>query len=258
MTKKEFEEKYMAQLTFDSPIYVEDIPLYPIQMEQYYEFNIASSILQIKKDRIPDARVISMSYMEYLIMLIEQESANGDQSTIGGLYASLIALCTRNNDIRVSIDKNEHEKYCFAIDGVKLTNRSFNEMKDIILFQNNPSYTGIELNEELEKEIEEADRIRNYGKHSVSLEEIIISAMVGTSANIEDIKKMSIRKFFKLISMKDKEMNYKILTQASMSGFVTFKSPIQHYLETTDSNWLDDKVHTYNSFKNKLGSYAKS
>ena len=260
MIKKEFESEYIMQLTFDKPIDVNNLLLYPVPMEQYFEFNIASSVLQIKKDRIPNARIISMSYMDFLIEVMREESKpeNPEGEHITQLFMGLMSLCLRKENPEIYIVKDKDGKRFLRIEGRDFRSRQFNELKDVILFQNLPNYTGIELNEDLEKEIEEADKIRNYGKHPASLEETIISAMVGTSMSLDDIKKMSIRKFFKLVNMKDREITYKISEQASLSGFVKFKKEPLHYLQNSEEDWLDSKVHTYDSLKKKLSGFAKS
>lgn len=258
MTRNEFEEKYISELTFDEPINIGGINLYPVPLRNYYKFNMYTMVLTIKKDRIPDKKIITMSYMEYLANLIMAEKTMDDSEKIMTYcFASLLKEVLRDDNAYFEIRKNKNNKRYFVINDVEFTAKMFNDFKDIVLFQNIPNYDGIELNEDLEKDIMEADRIRNMGKKSCSLEKQIMSASVETSLPLESIKELTIRKFFILIEMKDKEISYKIAKSAELSGMVTFKEEIQHYLTEKDTTSLDGKIISYDKLQQKLGSVSK-
>lgn len=257
MTRDEFESKYYSELLFDDPIDVFGIKLYPIKMVNYPIFDSFISILTIKKDRIPDAKIISMSYLDYLFTLINEELNNDGPHPIKISLLTILSLCTNfiYKDIAIGKDKN-NRTYIRFNDNV-LYSREFNNVKDIILFQNINSYTGIELNPQLEEDLIEAERLRHKYDKECSIEKKMISAMIGTSISINDLKNMSIRKFNFLLDMIDRKLMFTILKTASYSGFVEFKNEIPHYLTEQLDVGLSNKVTSYSELKNKLGNVSK-
>lgn len=253
MKKDEFEKRYEVQLTFDEPIKFAGFQLHPIPIKRYFDFLFSSNILTIKKDRISDAKIISMSYMEYICFLLFQEKDLNisERPHITQLYVLLkLVLQDEIKDLTIMPDK--HGKNCISLNGHIFGHKEFDEFKDIILFQNLPSYTGIELNPILEEEIKTADRLRSGNAEMASLEKQMLSLTVGTGYTLNDIKELTIRKFFLLEKQKDKEISYKINKSASMSGFVKFEGIIPHYLEEDTGDPLQDKLISYQSLKAKM------
>lgn len=253
MKKEEFEKKYEYQLTFDEPIKFAQFKLHPIPLKKYFDFLFASSILTIKKDRISDAKIISMSYMEYICFLLFQEKDLdiSEKMCLTQLYI-LLKLVLQEEIKNLSIVPDKHGKSCIALNNYVFGHKEFDEFKDIILYQNLPGYTGIELNPILEEEIKTADRLRSGNAEMASLEKQMLSMTVGTGYTLSEIKELTIRKFFLLEKQKDKEISYKLNKSASMSGFVKFEGTIPHYLEEDSGDPLQDKLISYQSLKAKM------
>ena len=69
--------------------------------------------------------------------------------------------------------------------------------------------------------------------------------------NIDDVKNLSIRKFYIIGQVMDRKLHYSIYKQASVSGFVEFKQPIIHYLKK-NIDLLENKVTTVETLKSNL------
>lgn len=253
MTREEFDNKYESQLTFDNPIQFEQFQLYPVPLKSYFEFLFSSAILMIKKDRIPDAKIISMSYMEYICFLLFQEKDLdiSERIRVTQLYM-LFSLVLQKDIDKLGVVKDNFGRLCFEVDGYKFTPQSFDKFKEIIIFQNLPNYDDIELNPILEEEIKTADRLRSGNAKMATLEKQMLSMTVETGYTLNDIKELTIRKFFLLEKQKDKEISYKIQKTAILSGFVKFEGTIPHYLEEDTKDPLQDKLISYQSLKQKM------
>lgn len=253
MTREEFDNKYEVQLTFDEPIKFQQFSLYPVPLRSYFEFLFASELLTIKKDRIPDAKIISMSYMEYICFLLFQEKdlELSKRMRITQLYI-LLKLVLRENIKSVSVVKDNFERDCLEVNDFVFKPSDFDKFKEIVLFQNLPNYENIELNPILEEEIKTADRLRSGNAKMTTLEKQILSMTVETGYTLNDIKELTIRKFFLLEKQKDKEISYKIQKTASMSGFARFEGTIPHYLEEDNKDPYQDKIISYQSLKSQF------
>ena len=111
LTKKEIEEKYWLNFTFDKDI--EFIPrLYskknvneidknkilhikPFTMDKYGEFFSAIKSMQYDKNSIPDKKIIKMSYLDYILYLHEKDLNNEfkeEDDRYGVMYKFLYIL----------------------------------------------------------------------------------------------------------------------------------------------------------------------
>ena len=106
------------------------------------------------------------------------------------------------------------------------------------------------------EDLKKADEIRNKGKTPSDIEKQEMAVVIGSSLTLEDVKNMTIRKFYIALELIDKKLHYTIAKQASLSGFVEFKQEITHYL-IEDNRGIEDSVIDYSQFKDKLNSANK-
>jgi len=252
-----YEEFY----TYDEPIEINGLFLYPVQMRQYIYFYSNIRVLLFNKNRIPDAQIISMSYLAFIYYISFQ---NGEFLK---MLENLIYLCFCLDREKYEIDFNANEKGkpCIIINEKNTKNKwqfshkEFNEIRKIICEQNLVELPDEKIDPKLEKALLEAQEYQNK-KNShlkiISLEDQMISIMINTSLDLDKILKLSLRKFVKILSRYDKELHYKIYTQASVSGFVEFKKPIQHYMYDSNEDKYASLIEDYGEFKDKVSKVA--
>ena len=84
--------------------------------------------------------------------------------------------------------------------------------------------------------------------------------VASTGYTFEDLKKMTVRKFVLLLRVVDSKLNYQITKTASMSGLVTFKGEIEHWIYTKSDvrkNRFKD-IMTVDQISQKIGSGSKT
>lgn len=249
---KDFLIPYFKNFVNDEPVELfEGLNIYPILMRDYIEFTFSLGILKINKNKIKDPAVISMSYLEYIIYLIEKEKEGNSTTIFESMLASIISLCTRDKKCKIFYGKDNKNKIFLSINNVRLYKKDFDLFRKFVLCQNIPDYDENYINPELEEELDKAEQIKNGNKKKCNIEKQMVAMTIDTSLTIEDIKKMTIRKFFIASEMVDKRIHYQIYKTASASGFVKFEKEIPHYL-IEDEYTLDDKVIDYSQFKNKI------
>ena len=80
---------------------------------------------------------------------------------------------------------------------------------------------------------ERYDKIVNKNKDSIeppTLEELIVHLTAETGYPIDYVYGLSYRKFRMMLKSVEDKTEYKILKAAEMSGNVTFKEPIEHWI----------------------------
>lgn len=235
MVKKEY-SKYESSYIYDEPVKYKNILIYPARVREYLRFYFFSECLTFDKNSINDAKIISMTYLDYLY------SINTEEEPYVAYFNELLKLVTRNPNLNVIYGKNQKNKPVFIVDGSEYTSSDFDEIKQIIC-----EYNMVELPDEtIQKEIRDSMkkaqelRGRSYGKMA-SLEDQIVCVMISSNLNLKQIYDLSIRKFSKILERADAKLHYKIYLSASMSGMVEFKdkSFIKHWMSDLTKPKLD-------------------
>jgi hypothetical protein len=243
------ENFHINSFIFDEPYEYSGLKFYPVRLRDYLLFINAVDCLLIDKNSIPDASIISMSYMEYLLL-----SSNEENNNIEKLFA-LLSICLKIDFKEIKIIEGENKKLLLVLSETKIDSDGFDNIKKIILEQNCVEIPDYTIQKEIRDKIEEGKRMSaNNGTEMASFEDQIVSLSVASGIPMEKIYDMTYRKFLKSISRMDLLIHYKIYLQSSMSGMVTFKSTnfIKHWLTQTKDKNDNNGLLELNSVKDKM------
>jgi len=249
----------------------ENLPLLirPVRLSEYLNFHIAVNCLSIDKNKIPDPKVISMSYLDFLFHLINNDT-NG--IVYGQMLIEVFRLCLGlgNEDIRYlknengKINLNLNVRYVYTENNEEkigfrdeiIDKQDFDNIRNIILYQNIPDYDDTYIDPKVEQVLKEAQDFMNKNKKKMcSFEDQLICVMLALKeVSLDNIKKLTIRKFSKILERYDYKFHYGIYKQAEMSGMVSFKKDIDHWMSELKKNKYSDVAIEYGQFKNKIES----
>ena len=250
--------EHIKELYFDEPIPYKELLIYPVTMKDYLEFHWLVSCLLIDKNSIPDINVISMSYLRFLYY----NAANNDEPYV---YMVKMLLCMVlhidfNEEMNFYVDEND--KAFFKVRGIAYSGSDFDEIVKIIFEQNCITPIDNTIQKEVRDALEKAEefKMQQTKQKMCSLEEQMICVLISTPLKLEDIYKLTIRKFEKILQRVDAKLHYQIYLNASMSGMVKFKdeSVIQHWMNdlTKDDRYSDVKVDM-DAMRNKIENVNK-
>jgi len=219
--------EYLKQqyFTFDKPIPFKSFNIYPVMLEQYYDFMYCHDILDIDKNSISDVKVIKMTYLEFLIALLEESEL------VQYKLSTILEVCLRIdlNTVEVKICDNNK----LYINGELINSKDFDELRKIILYQNIATYSDEYIDPDIKNMQERYNRIINKNKEQIeppTLEDLMVSLIAEIGYTMEYVTGLSYRKFYLLLKKVEDKIDYKILKSAEMSGNVTFKEPIEHWI----------------------------
>lgn len=235
--------------TWDEPVPLKELLIYPVKMEDYISFISSCDVLAIAKDEIPNAKIISMNYLDFIGYLLE----NGDLLTIQKLVKCLeLCLHVSFNKGDIDIKQNDSGNYVLEIKGVLYDWRDFDDLRKIVMYQNDPNYDDTYIDPELKAELDEYNRLVNKDIEFPSLEKQIVCLMAcGHDINI--LKNMTLRKFRLLLNTTNSKIEYQIMRQAELGGMVTFKEEISHWIFSKKKDRFDSIIDL-DSFMNKINS----
>lgn len=184
-----------------------ELNIYPILAKEWDLFEESLDIVLIDKNSINDANIISMSYLEFLKEIrfnikeeIEKGYFFGDNEL--NKLKQFFHICLKEDYI--SIEKAQN-KYLVIIGGLDeendlvlkatMTNKEFQEVVKIILFQNIKDYDDRKLDPEVQKIYNDYISLKQRDIHQPTFEEKLNYVLGITGKNVEEINNMTYRRF---------------------------------------------------------------
>lgn len=245
----------LQAFAFDKPVQYKNLLVYPVTMENYFEFQILSQSLLLEKNSTVEG--ISKTYLEYLCMLNNQ----GDEEQNLMKFDALLRMCLKIKDLMIiytpknfTIYKTE-EDYKQHKDGDIYIFKDFDELRTLICEQNDVEIPDELINPDVRASMEKDKifKIKQSGTIPPSLEDLVICIMASTSLKPNDIAELSIRKFGQLVQRIDAKLHYQIYLTSAMSGMVEFKdkSVLKHWMSGENKDKWKDAVE-FETMKSKI------
>ena len=279
---KDVTKQYSIELALDLPISIDGIVLYPIQLRNLVEYYSSSRIIKLNKAQI-NPQYIKMSYYTFLCHYIttlfksdRPEDKKMAESCIV-FFASLFSLAMKKTvlpsflykeqektgEIKLyeidkdNIGENAQDIYKNSTSVVTLTKENFDEMRAILVYQNEPNFVDYDkYSNDVQKLLKE-EQERRSKKSTTTMEDKIDSVMACTGWNTETISNLTIRRFERIFERLCKKIDYQITKTGMMSGLVSFKdkTPLEHWTGNIENDPLKDLVTDYGSVTKNVKGY---
>ena len=162
-----------------------------VSMFPFYQNNVG--ILLIDKNRISDAKIISMSYLQYLVEVVLQDEEY-QRALVKILNLSL------GDDYTFTVGHHENGKVYLGIKQdeqilCKINAKEFDKISEIILNYNDRNYDNRYVSEDMRKAMEDYYRIKFKDKYMPTLEEKKAFVSFKSGLTPKQINEMSYRYF---------------------------------------------------------------
>jgi hypothetical protein len=203
-------------------------------MEKILEFlSFKESIIVRKDSRFREKNIIKMSYYEFLIYCAIHPEL-GEKYKIKNLHLyffyviELLKLVCKDQEITIENDD-------LYISGEKITSDNFDDIRRIIILQNDIDFDIDEfIHYDTEQALIKAQSKVNKDANQANIEDYIDSLCIAMGYSEEQVMALSVRKFWRYIKRYNLHESYTISKTGEMSGMVTFKEPIQHWIISLD------------------------
>lgn len=225
----------------DYPIPYKDLKLYPVQVDLYYYFHILVECLLLPHKTSGDAKAISMSYLKYLCYLATDKQHPEHIIFLGELLLIVLrkekTYIDNNGKNKSTVDINL-DNGTISIEGKIYNGKDFDKIKNIILEQNALEPLDESINPDLLKAFQEREEYlqKQCQSKKASFEDQINVVVAKSSYKREEIRKMSIRSFSRLLRRIDKVMAYEIESMLSPYMDEKDRKKIEHYLSDDDKS----------------------
>lgn len=228
----------------DKKVYV-----HPLLVRDYIIYEKGIEVLTLNKNRINDIEIIQMSYLNFLICLFVDNKDMLEDFTLlmqKCLNCKNLSINEDNGRIVLVLCDDKHNVVSV------INEREFDELRHIILYQNNADYRELQLSEEVEQLYVDYIGLISQDTHVPTLEEKKSFLMYKSDMTLEQVNNLPIRYFEQMVSIAVKEMEFignKII-QGSYKYEV--KEDIMHPLYIEKQDPLSKLFFNKDDFVNKL------
>lgn len=196
-TLKQYERYYFASET-PIPFKVKDnnyvLHIRPVKVSMFPFYQDSVGILCIDKNRISDAKIISMSYLQYLVDVVCQQSEDYQRALVTILNISL------GDEYKYTIGHFDNGKPYLGVyqDNellCRITSKEFDKISEIILYYNDRNYDNRYISEDMRKAMEDYYSLKYKDKYMPTLEEKKAFVSFKSGLTLKDINEMSYRYF---------------------------------------------------------------
>lgn len=246
MDSNEIESTYSRELLWGLPVKYKGIDIHPVKCEHLHEFYYSVYCLLYNPLRYI-GEISTLPRLYFLTDIINHFSDQDYLSQNTLLLQMFIQLrkileLVLHDQIFDFEQKNNKWFLYIVSDGqqININAREFENIRRIILVQNGMEYDDTFIHDDILNWI--AKQEKNEKSPTATIEDHIEAFIMETGQIDEDgIKKLSIRRFNRILGKIIARENYTIQATASMSGFVTFKGKIDHWLTVNKKNSIYDK-----------------
>lgn len=241
-------KQYDYELAFDKPIQYKELSIYPITIKDYYNFFGTIGILTLEKNKIPDPKILSMSYLEFIYHLMTEDEK---QEIYRSMFFYLMSNSLKVDISKINVGYNS-EKMVFVVNDTYYDKNDFEQIRKLICHMNMPDYSEEYIDPDLENDIKKLEKIQSKNNKEFLLESQIECLILATGLPISQLENISIRKLIRLLRLYDAKMHYEIYKSGEMSGMVTFKKEIEHWFYTSSPDRISNALVGYDDVKNKI------
>ncbi len=168
-----------AYFEYDLPVPYEIdnkiININPISVLNTRYFLSSIDLIMVDKNNIPDAKIIQMSYLDFVLTVLLENNENNKQKLNNILYLCLDIVNPYIIEKEGCLCLYDQQR------DIVINSKSFEEIKKIILYQNILNYDDSYINPEIELMMAERDSLENKEYVPISLERkiAIISSHCG-------------------------------------------------------------------------------
>ena len=235
--------------------YNEHITLYPIKMKDIITFQQYQIALTLRKDAIfQDKQIIKMGYLEFIKYACRNDelAQKYNMPLLPFYYDFIIGVLqlTCGEDVEIKYNTSTLD---FSINDFLITDEVFDDIRKIIIIQNDIDFDIDEfMNIDTVKALEKAREFEaKKNKEKADIEDYIDSIIIGLKVTEDYVSNLTIRKFWRYIKRINKHEEYEACRSGQMSGMVTFKEPIQHWMTSIE---VTDKYENLKTDEEELRS----
>lgn len=244
-----FDKAVPYKLNNDNVLYIQ-----PVKVKDSEMFLSWLDILTIDKNALPNPTYISMSYLEFIVDTL---LTNQDETISQTAISKLVCICKLclGWDGSINIRLNDRNKPLLCYGDIEISGKQFEDIKNIILYQNIFDYDDSYINPDIKQAIEEVNSIKNRDIDFPTLERRMAIVSSHTGILKKDQEEMTYRSHCVLFKEICGEVDFISVRTAVMVGnmFSKQKIDLEDWIYKKKHNKYEQYFTSQDSYKNSMG-----
>jgi hypothetical protein len=210
-----------------------DLVLYPITIGQVELKTLLYKIFCHPKNYIPDAQIVRMSYLKFLVYAVQSTIKDGDEGVDGWLSTFFKGVCRTDNAVLrwekrdgVPASAFDSVQFFLVVNGVSYTERDFKHIREIVLQQNGLS---IEYVEDYKPDLEEMLHAIPNEMTGAQFKDEVTTFCALNRCLIDDIKDYTLVQFHEHFQRLLMLQTYELCKPVEWTSPTKIKNPVPHY-----------------------------
>ena len=222
------------------------IKIYPISLRQSEYFLSSIELFSIDKNSLPDASIIQMSYLQFIIdVLISQEKFYQE-------FINLLVLCLKMKEPKIIRNSFNKPILVEGNNEYSITGPQFEDIRRIILYQNLINFDDQYINPELKKSFDEMDELKNKNIVYPNLERRIAIITAHTGISKKDQLEMTYRSHSLLFQEVCGEIEFTTIRPIAL--FSGEGEKLDHWIFKKKKNKMEDYITQVDKYAKSMGS----
>lgn len=206
----------------------------PIKLVDYRIYESIYVTLGIPKNYVPDARILRMSYLKYILYVV-QASIDPEGRDIQERIISILKHSCKTQEVEIlwflPPDRQDLDGLTLKImiDGVEFNEVEFENIREIILEQND---IGVDYIEQYHPELEAKLSIFRKDQDNINFEDEIFVFLALMKKTFEEVENISVFQFKRLLEKLMLLQDFEMYKPLEASGQIKLQNgaKIQHFL----------------------------
>ena len=221
------------------------IEIHPVFLRDSEFFLSSVNILKIDKNSIPDAKIIQMPYLQFLYEEVLKDEINKQK------LFNILNICLKLSSPFIVYDNNKRPFLIDESQKIIINAKQFDEIKRIILYQNFSEYSDDYINPEFQKNIQDAQELKNRNIEAPNLERRMAIITAHTGISKKEQMEMTYRSHSILFQEVYEETEY--VTLFPIMAINGNADKIERLIYKTKKNKFEDQVVSVSKFNEQAG-----
>ena len=225
------------------------VKIKPVSLRLSEIFLSSFGILTIDKNAIPNPKIIQMSYLRFLYDFVLDKNTEEGQTNIQRL-SNILKMCLELEKPSIKINEFNKLILCDKDKDIEITEKQFDEIKKILLYQNILHYDDEYINPEMKEVIQEMNELKNKDMVIPSLERKMAIITAHTGLSKKEQENMTYRSHCLLFEEVCGETEFITVRPAAL---MCGSNKMEHWIYKKKKEKLADYVKSVDSYTKSMG-----
>ena len=222
----------------------------PIMLKDSEIFSASVDILRVDKNSSSSIEIIQMPYLQFICDCLMNEEKTGEWNK--QKFINIMSMCLGLNNIYMYRDERNRPILVDKEKNITISCKDFDDIKDIILYQNFIHYDNTYISPDFQKIMNETYELKTKNLELPSLERKMAIITIRTGLTKKEQMEMTLRSHDLLFEEVENEIEF--VSVYPIAWYVGKQNEVNHWIHKKKSNKFEEYVTDVDKYAHSMGS----